>query len=373
MNPATRALAGVIRHLARHLPPGRDDWVEAVAAESGAITAGGQQVSWLVGGVWLVVRQATVLYPVTRLVVYAAGAAGLWWISVINGLIEASVIGLSAIVVVMVTLPWMGRGSGRVGPVADALTARVIRVGGYVAIFVFLISGVGAAHFASQRFNQPPGHGDPEAWVEVFLILSVYISMILLTTARRSPVPVATLRIGVGAGVLAGLVVAGLTPFGGFLNVENPLLELGYLCAFVMAIAGLPIAAGAAATSRQARLGTTAFPPNDHLGPARQGLWAGLLAGGAGALVIGASTITMLYLMPQRVPIEWANPDPHVPHGTPFEVQMSVGDSVGTHLLYLIVGPLIGVVLSSVGIAVSESRWTRELLPANDQETTAKP
>jgi len=36
------------------------------------------------------------------------------------------------------------------------------------------------------------------------------------------------------------------------------------------------------------------------------------------------------------VPLSWANPDPAAPHGTPFEIQMTVSDTAGRYLTVLV-------------------------------------
>ena len=70
MDRLTWVLAGLLRYAARLLPPGRQQWAEAVGAEAGEVAAGWPRLRWLAGGLWLVGREAKVV----RKVVYWLGA-----------------------------------------------------------------------------------------------------------------------------------------------------------------------------------------------------------------------------------------------------------------------------------------------------------
>ena len=56
----TRVLAGLLGYAARLLPPGRQQWAEAVGAEAGEVAAGWPRLRWLAGGLRLVGREANV-------------------------------------------------------------------------------------------------------------------------------------------------------------------------------------------------------------------------------------------------------------------------------------------------------------------------
>jgi hypothetical protein len=56
-----------------------------------------------------------------------------------------------------------------------------------------------------------------------------------------------------------------------------------------------------------------------------------------------------MVLLPRQVELKWANPNPNVPHGTDFELQMSVGDAAGKYEVGLLVLPLLGLVLGAAG------------------------
>jgi hypothetical protein len=235
--------------------------------------------------------------------------------------------------------------------------ARAVRLGGYAGIVVLVVSALGAARYASRRFADDPSHHGGGEWVLVVLLLVGYVAGILAATARRSGLATTTLATGVGTGVLAGLVLYALAPYAGARHPHNPWLAAAYVIASLVAVFGAPVAASLAVVRRVRPPDGVADPDGARL---RQGAAAGTLAGGALVLVLGALTVTTLLLAPQRVALEWANPDPHAPHGTPFEVQMSVGDSVERYLGYLVLGPLGGLLLSGAGaVAIGPTR--REL------------
>ena len=72
-------------------------------------------------------------------------------------------------------------------------------------------------------------------------------------------------------------------------------------------------------------------------------MWTGITI----AIVVTTLTLVMMRLHPGRVPLKWANPDPNVPHGTPYEIQMSVSDGAEVYLALLILAPIIGAILGA--------------------------
>ena len=80
MGGLTRMLEGLLRQSARLVPPGRRQWAEAVVAEAGQVPAGAPRLSWLAGGLWLVVREATVMRKVLYWLGAGAVAAGAAWV-----------------------------------------------------------------------------------------------------------------------------------------------------------------------------------------------------------------------------------------------------------------------------------------------------
>jgi hypothetical protein len=114
----------------------------------------------------------------------------------------------------------------------------------------------------------------------------------------------------------------------------------------LLVVIGAPILAGWAAAGRT----DVAAAQNG------QSAAAGLWTGGVAALVVTILTISTMLVFPGHVPLEWANPDPNVPHGTAFEIQMSVSDAAAKYLFVLLVGPLVGTVFGLLGVSLLPQR-----------------
>ena len=255
MGGLTRMLEGLLRQSARLVPPGRRQWAEAVVAEAGQVPAGAPRLSWLAGGLWLVVREATVM----RKVLYwlgagavAAGAAWVVWLSwqtspaadvqTVTDRVRV-LVGVAALVV----LPWVGRRRGWFGPVGSSRTARLVRVAGCAAVcglgvaVVRMDSHVAAGPHSPGPFSLPREmialvmagaalaalpvvkarwpDADPGArWsvagiagllafvaVPLQTLSVVYVAAVLAATSRRPPVASASLAAGTLAGLVTGL------------------------------------------------------------------------------------------------------------------------------------------------------------------------
>ncbi|HEX8869020.1 MAG TPA: hypothetical protein VF821_25395 [Lentzea sp.] len=235
------------------------------------------------------------------------------------------------IVLVLTVLPWVWR------PVASHRTARIVRVAGYLSVYALLAALTGLSRFAGSRFdhftafNQAAWEADMRSGAVVGAVLMVlliggYAVAVLTLTSQRTAVEPRTLAVGTGCGVALALAVYAFMPAG---NTSH---------AFVLAVlapAAL-LAAGVLA--------------------GRQGAIAGLCAGGAAALLLATLTIATMVLFPGQVDLEWANPDPSVPHGTLFELQMSVGDAAIRYQAGLLLGPLAGLAVGFLGGWFSRSR-----------------
>ena len=57
----------------------------------------------------------------------------------------------------------------------------------------------------------------------------------------------------------------------------------------------------------------------------------------------------MMAAFPTHVALEWASPDRNVPHGTDYELRMSVSDGAATYLWVLFLGPLLCGALGFLG------------------------
>ncbi|MEV6240883.1 hypothetical protein [Lentzea sp. NPDC051838] len=228
------------------------------------------------------------------------------------------------LVLQLTVLPWVLR------PVAPNRTARIVRAAGYVSIYALLAALTGLSRFADSRFdhftafNQAAWEAEMRDGAAVGAMLMVlliggYAVGTLVLTSQRMAVEPRTLAVGTGCGLALALAVYAFMPFG---NTSH---------AFVLAV-----------------LAPAALLTAGVLG-GRQGAIAGLCAGGTAALLLAALTITTMVLFPGQVDLEWANPDPSAPHGTTFELQMSVGDAAIRYQLGLLLGPLAGAAAGFLG------------------------
>jgi len=241
MRGVTVALASLLRRLTPLLPADRRDWGEALWSEAGDLPAGPARLSWVVGGLVLVIREADVFrrigYTAGGL---AAGATVVWWgwhPGSANPAMPTDRLALIAVVSVLVLLPWA---AGPVlGPVAGNRAARLVRSAGYAAVCLLVLVLVGLSRFAGSRFDhfrafdQPHWEADMRTGAVVSLVLLLvlvggYATAILALTARRTSAAPATLAAGAGAGVVAALILYGLMPFGNMVHPDNALLAAGY-------------------------------------------------------------------------------------------------------------------------------------------------
>lgn len=335
-------MSRVLDWTVRLLPSAQRPWGDAIRAEAHAIPAGTGRLRWVSGGLLSLAREAGLWRGIARLVLAAGAGAALvllgWHPGSANPAMPADRVGLIVTVSLLAVLPWLVR--LRFGTVAGNPVARAVRIGGYLAVYALLLTIVGLSRFAGSRFDhfqafdQANWEADMRSGAFVGALLTVgiigaYATAVLVVTAQRAAVRPRTLA----AATLAGLAVAGiayvLMPFGGRLHPGNGWFTAGYTLAFV----AVPVAAGWA------------------LWRLRVGPLGGLWAGGTAALALAVLTIATMLAFPGHVALEWANPSPLVPHGTPYEVQMSVGDAAIKYLAGLLFGPLVGLVLGAVSAA----------------------
>jgi hypothetical protein len=279
-----------------------------------------------------------------------------------------------AAVMTLAGLPWLARRV--VGPAGDSWLARIVRVGGYAAVFTLVLA---KAEVERSEYAAHSGR----AWLAgawagevVFLVVvAAYVAGLLAVTARRPPFSPVALAIGAGAGIVAGLLMFALPPVG-----KRPHLAVGWLAdvyglartlALPLAL-GVAIAAGLAAARRVAHR-RRQLPLADTR--ARQGLAAGLCAGAVAALVFSVLSTGSVALLPHMVkPLLWVFTNSHspgwtlgVPH-TPrpsmynpalSQFEMSVADTSAGYLLALICFPLFGAGLGAWGglIAAGRPGW----------------
>jgi hypothetical protein len=334
----TRVLAGLLGHAARLLPPGRRQWIEAVAAEAGQVPQGWPRLRWLAGGLWLVAREAAM----GRKVMYwlgagAVAAAGAWvvWLSwrtspaadpqAVTDRVRVGV-GAAALVV----LPWVGRRRGWFGPVGSSITARLVRVAGCVAVCGL---GVAVVRMDSHLGLGPHGPGpfslpreiiavvllgaalavvkarwpDADAFAPwaiagmagtvIFVVVPlqalaiIYVAAILAATGRRSPVTSASLAAGTIAGLATGLATT-LAVYETAGDDSYAILLLFGMIIMLFLIAAL---AGAAAAWR---LPGTGDPQELRAARVRQGLLTGAVTGAVcGLLLTNLFVIAVVFMV----------------------------------------------------------------------------
>jgi hypothetical protein len=298
---------------------------------------------------------------------FAAAVAGLAWAgwpgapgnpaTVIN---RVDVIATTAL---LAGLPWVTR--RRFGPAADGRLARIVRAGGYAAIFALVAVKTRVAR--SEYGTAAERHALAGIWTgEVFflVLLAVCVAGLLAVTARRSPAGPAALGIGIGAGVVAGLLLSALPPMGHPLHLGEAWLAWGYDAARVLAAAAAMGAAIVAGIGAARRTSTRSGPLPLADARTRQGVAAGLCAGTSAALVaslLGLCTIALLpreaarlaWTAPYRNTIahspQWTHPyRSALPDGV-YEFELGTSDSAGGFLSVLVLYPLFGAGLGAWG------------------------
>jgi hypothetical protein len=331
-------MSRVLDWTVRLLPSEQRPWGDAIRAEAHAIPAGATRIRWVGGGLWSLAREAGQWRGLARLVLAAGAGAGLvllgWHPGSANPAMPTDRVGLIVTVCLLAVLPWVVR--LLYGTVAANPVARAVRVGGYVGVYALLLTIVGLSRFAGSRFDHfqafDQANWEAEMRSGAFVgalvtvgIIGVYATAVLVVTAERAAMRPRTLAAATLTGIGAAVIGYVLMPFGGPLYPNNGWFTAGYTVAFV----AVPVAAGWA------------------LWRLRVGPLGGLWAGGTAALTLAVLTIATMLAFPGHVTLEWANPSPLVPHGTPYEVQMSVGDAALKYLVGLLFGPLAGLLLGA--------------------------
>jgi len=299
---------------------------------------------------------------------FLAAAAGMTWAgwrgAAANPATLINRVDVIAAVVLLAGLPWLAR---RVfGPGGTSWLARIVRVGGYAAVFALVLvkAEVERSEYAA-RSGRAWLAGVWAGEVIFLVVIAAYVAGLLAVTARRPPFSPVALAIGAGAGVAAGLLMYALPPVGRWPHITTGWLAAGYGVARVLALPlalGTAIAAGLVAARRAGRR-RQRLPLADVR--ARQGLAAGLCAGAVAALLFCLLNTGTVALLPHMVkPLLWVftRPRPpvwtlaggHLPHPSMWnpalsQFEMSVADTAAGYLLALICFPLFGAGLGTWG------------------------
>ncbi len=362
---------------ARLLPAGRRDWAEAVWAEAYEVPAGWPRLAWRVGGVWLVAREAAMVRWMGSRVLFAAAAgAAAWgaWSVGQAGTVRADVI---VTVLLLAGLPLLTRWF--LGP-PDNRAARRLRAAGYAAILALMPAKAAAELFLGavprggidlhtyDRFhchNEPwcpwvPGTSglSPTVGSEVMLLLltACGLAIVLALTAQRTRVAPAALTVGVRTGLALGVVMYAIAPLG--LNVAYPYRpwlpgsagEVVGVLAWIL-IFGAPLVAGAIAGRRSHVPGPPGELTDDR---AKQGIAAGVVSGGVGALfvtVFGTGT-TVLF-----VNSAWVRGlllhGQHLTASAVYGRELFATQNAGAYVILCVAFPIIGTVMGFMGAGLA--------------------
>lgn len=330
MERLTWMLTRMLRDAARLLPPGRQEWAEAVQAEADLVPAGWPRVGWLAGGLWLAAKEAEIMRKVVYwLGVGAVMAAAAWavWLSwhassATHPLVVTDRVRVLVGVAALAGLPWMGRRRGWFGPVGSTITARLVRVAGCASVcglgmaLVRMDSDVGGGPHGASPFSLPreiaaavllgaalaalpmvrarwPQLDAGTLWsfagltgAVLFVILPaqvlaiVFVAGILAATSRRSPVANASLAAGAMTGLAAGLGAA-LAVY----ELNTP--DDRYVDLILLSILTATFLSGTLAGAAASWLRTgTEDPDALRESRIRQGLLAGSVAGAVAGLLL---------------------------------------------------------------------------------------
>ena len=367
MSWLTGVMAALLRCSAGLLPANRRVWADALLAEAGEVPPGRHRLVWLAGGVRLTVREAALARRLTYALAFAAAAAGTAW-SAWSGpagdpAIVPNRVGVIALAVILAGLPWAIRRAR--GPAAGGRAARLVRTGGYAALFALVLVRTDVERVA---YAPPNNVADSSgAWMRGGLFLAVmagYAAGMLALTARRSRAAPATVAIGTATGAAVGVLAYALGPLGFPLRFTGPwpagLYDAALALGVLLALAA-PVAAGLAAARRASSL-----PAGFRAG---QGAKAGLCTGAAAALVVAVLSTATIALLPYDTGLQhWAAI--HVGHWTPAVGQWTpilgptrlgyvAGNSAfaAGYLVVLLVSPLLGCAFGAVaGLAADGSQ-----------------
>ena len=352
MDWLTGVMAALLRRSAGLLPAHRRVWADALLAEADEVPAGRRRLAWLAGGVRLTVREASPARRLGYAAAFAAAAAGTLWSAWSGPAGDPAVVPnrveVISLAVILAGLPWAFRRAR--GPADGGRAARLVRTGGYAALFALVLVRTAVERVAYAPPNNVAGSG---AWTRGALFLAVmagYAAGMLALTARRSRAVPATVAVGTATGAAVGVLAFALGPLGFPLRFTGSwpagLYDAAMVTGVLLALCA-PVVAGLVAARRAGHTQPGGFR-------AGQGAMAGLCTGATAALVVAVLSTAAIALLPYDTGLQhWAAT--HVGHWAPAVGQWTanlgpprIGYVAGNsafaagYLVVLMVSPLLG-------------------------------
>ncbi len=384
MNRLNQAAAAARRGVAWLLPAGRREWVAAVWAEAHEVPPGLARLAWRAGGAWVLAREALMPRRLARVALFAVAAGtAAWaaWPQPAVGHAAVSQFHVIATVLLLAGLPLLARRF--FGPPTPSRAGRSLRVFCCAAVlalmpalaiveafanltparpayrYVFCIAqGWSDVQGCTGELGRSTGGPDWAGEIPLLLMTIAYVGVILFLTSRRSRVTRDTLTVGIGLGLVFGLVMYVVAPLGlshdatdpwlpG--STADPLVALAWILLF-----GGPAAAAVLAVWRGRGSGGAPLPRNVRI---RQGLAAGVLANGTAALLVSALGFgtTALTLRSGSL-LHWLNHGQHLTAIAAYRYEISASTDTNVYLFMLIWFPVIGLLMSALGVACSQAR-----------------
>jgi hypothetical protein len=379
----SRPAAAVLRWCARLLPAGRAEWAEAILAEAENVPAGRQRLAWLGGGLRMVSRESMIMRKASAICAFAVAAGCIaslsWPQSAVNRVTVANRVSLLVTVALLAGL-WVA-GRRLVGPARAGRAQRLVRAGGYSAVLALTLCKVSVERMRDPGSLGPGAGGLLWTGEALFLLMmAIFIAVVIMATAQRSPVTTGTLLRGIAAGLPIGIAVFVFLPLGVVRYQASrvlPAVPQGALGALAWtavlvapAVAGvlaarrfrsgqaLPPAAGPA-SGFSARLGKAfalhgagADGAAENEARIRQGVAAGLVAGLTGAMLavlLGTATIALLPHDSQL--LGWLYP--HLSHAATLPAEQGAGGNAAGYLLLLLAVPFAGLGMGSIAALIA--------------------
>ena len=335
------------RTAARLMPAERRDWAEAMWAEADEVAPGLARLAWRAGGLRLIAREALLMRRAGRSLVFAAAAAWVAWAAwpgpAGNPATAVARVDVVTVLLVLAGLPLLAR--WLFGPTAAGPMARLLRAGTYAAVLVLTVAKASVEQaLATHGYLQPPAYN----WlVETIFLLIVagYVAAILVMTARRPRVAPATLAIGTGAGIVLGVVMCAVAPLGLTNDATEPWLG-GSAIDPVVALA-CPVVAGGIAGWPYRGPGSPEESVNARVW---QGVAAGFLATGVGALIVTVLGTGTVALMPRAGwLLRWLYPGQRLGAAVEYHRELAASTNAAEYFLILLAFPIIGLILGAFG------------------------